>query len=99
MEAFVWIIAGGLLMSAIAMVGSLTILLKPATLERVLLPIVALAAGTLLGGAFFHIAASDLIPEIKAKGNLRSSGLHFGFFVAGLVLMFACAYGFHHFGL
>jgi len=45
-------------MSAIALVGGLTTLLQPATLERILLPIVALAAGTLLGGAFFH-----MIPE------------------------------------
>ena len=50
-----WIITGGLLMSAIALVGSVSILLKPATLERILLPLVALAAGTLLGGAFFHM--------------------------------------------
>jgi zinc and cadmium transporter len=53
-----WIIVGGLLMSAIALVGSLTVVLKPATLEKILLPLVALAAGTLLGGAFFH-----MIPE------------------------------------
>lgn len=53
-----WILGGGFLMSAIAMVGGLTILIKPATLERLLLPLVALAAGTLIGGAFFH-----MIPE------------------------------------
>ncbi|SDK65920.1 zinc and cadmium transporter [Billgrantia gudaonensis] len=45
-------------MSAIALVGGVTVLLKPATLDRLLLPFVALAAGTLLGGAFFH-----MIPE------------------------------------
>jgi zinc and cadmium transporter len=58
MVALVWIVVGGLLMSAIATVGGLTTLLPPATLERILLPIVALAAGTLLGGAFFH-----MVPE------------------------------------
>jgi zinc and cadmium transporter len=46
------------MMSAIAMVGGLTTVLPPAALERMLLPLVALAAGTLLGGAFFH-----MIPE------------------------------------
>lgn len=58
MIPLVWIVAGGLLMSAIAMVGAVTIILPSATLERILLPIVALAAGTLLGGAFFH-----MVPE------------------------------------
>jgi zinc and cadmium transporter len=58
MGSLVWIVVGGLLMSAIAMVGGITVILQSATLERVLLPIVALAAGTLLGGAFFH-----MIPE------------------------------------
>lgn len=42
-------------MSAIALVGSLTTLLKPDTLDRLLLPFVSLAAGTLLGGALFHM--------------------------------------------
>ncbi|MBN1504992.1 MAG: ZIP family metal transporter [Candidatus Eisenbacteria bacterium] len=42
-------------MSAIAMVGSVATVLQPATLERLLLPIVSLAAGSLLGGAFFHM--------------------------------------------
>jgi zinc and cadmium transporter len=58
MADLVWIILGGLLMSAIAMVGSVAILMKPAALEKLLLPLVALAAGTLLGGAFFH-----MVPE------------------------------------
>ena len=55
MEAFGWIFTGGLLMSAIALVGSLTLLLREATLERIVLPLVAFAAGSLLGGAFFHM--------------------------------------------
>ncbi|WP_299235235.1 hypothetical protein [uncultured Halomonas sp.] len=48
-------------MSAIALVGSVTVLLKPATLDRLLLPFVSLAAGTLIGGALFH-----MIPEGSA---------------------------------
>lgn len=58
MNTLAWILLGGLSMSAIAMVGGLTTVLPPAILERILLPMVALAAGTLLGGAFFH-----MIPE------------------------------------
>jgi zinc and cadmium transporter len=57
-----WIAVGGLLMSAIALVGGVTTLLRPATLDLMLLPMVALAAGTLLGGAFFH-----MIPQGSAE--------------------------------
>lgn len=49
---------GGFLMSAIALIGGLTTVLNPVTLDKWLLPFVSLAAGTLLGGAFFH-----MIPE------------------------------------
>jgi zinc and cadmium transporter len=55
MTSFSWILLSGLLMSAIALVGSLTLLLQPTTLERVVKPLVAFAAGSLLGGAFFHM--------------------------------------------
>lgn len=55
MIPLVWITLGGLLMSAIALVGSLTLVLPPSALERLTLPMVSLAAGTLLGGAFFHM--------------------------------------------
>lgn len=58
MDTVVWIITGGLLMSAIAMVGGVTTVLSPATLDRILLPLVSFAAGSLIGGAFFH-----MIPE------------------------------------
>ncbi|CAE6907715.1 ZIP Zinc transporter [Vibrio sp. B1FLJ16] len=57
-DNLIWIVIGGFLMSAIALVGSFTVVLNPATLDRLLLPFVSLAAGTLIGGAFFH-----MIPE------------------------------------
>ena len=50
-----WIIGSGLLMSAIALVGGVTLVLPERTLQRILLPLVAFAAGSLLGGAFFHM--------------------------------------------
>jgi zinc and cadmium transporter len=58
-----WIIGSGLLMSAIALVGSITLVLSQQTLQRILLPLVAFAAGSLLGGAFFH-----MIPAALAAG-------------------------------
>ncbi len=55
MSTLAWIVVGGILMSAIALVGGVTTVLRPGTLERVLLPLVSLSAGTLIGGAFFHM--------------------------------------------
>ena len=69
METLGFIVAGGLLMSAIAMVGGITVILQPETLERLLLPLVSLAAGTLLGGAFFH-----MVPEGTKALDLLSAG-------------------------
>lgn len=43
-------------------------------------------------GNFLYIAASDLVPEIKASTNLRAAGLSFGWFSAGLALMYAMAH-------
>jgi zinc and cadmium transporter len=60
MSVLFWIVGGGLLMSAIALVGSVTLVLPRATLQRILLPLVALAAGSLLGGAFFHMIPASL---------------------------------------
>lgn len=42
-------------MSLVAMVGGLTLLLAPRTLQRLLMPLLSLAAGSLLGGALFHM--------------------------------------------
>ena len=60
MSELSWILIGGLLMSLIAMVGSVTTMLPPSRLEQLLLPLVALAAGSLLGGAMFHMIPQGL---------------------------------------
>lgn len=49
------ILAFGFLMSLIAVIGGLLILLPESVLNRWLKPLVAFAAGSLLGGAFFHM--------------------------------------------
>jgi zinc and cadmium transporter len=82
MSTFLMVLVGGLLMAAIAMVGGLTTLLRPPALERLLLPLVSLAAGTLLGGAFFH-----MIPEgARALDALTAGVWIVGGFVAFLGL-------------
>jgi zinc and cadmium transporter len=50
-----WIVGTGLLMGPIALVGSVTLLLQERTFKRLLLPLVAFSAGSLLGGAFLHM--------------------------------------------
>ena len=68
MPTILWITTSGLLMSAIALVGSVTLFLSETTLKQLLLPLVALAAGTLLGGALFH-----MIPAaVERSGNQLS---------------------------
>ena len=60
-----WIVGSGVLMSAIALVGAVTIALEERTRERLILPLVAFSAGSLLGGAFLH-----MIPEaIERSGG------------------------------
>ncbi len=60
-----WIVGSGLLMSAIALVGSVTLVLSERTLKCILLPLVAFAAGSLLGGAFFHMLPASLASGMK----------------------------------
>ena len=60
-----WIVVAGLAMSVLALVGMVSVLMPAPTLTRILLPMVGLAAGWLLGGAFFH-----MMPEsVDALGN------------------------------
>lgn len=82
MSVLAWIVLGGVLMALVALVGSVTLILPEATMKRVLLPLVALAAGTLLGGAFFH-----MIPEaVDALGN---GAAVYAWIVGGFVTFFA----------
>lgn len=63
-----WIILTGLAMSALALVGSAALLMPDRLFTRVVTPLVALAAGALLGGALFH-----MLPEsIAVIGNQLS---------------------------
>jgi zinc and cadmium transporter len=57
---FLWILLGGVLMSAIALTGSMTLVLPEATLKKLLLPLVAFAAGSLIGGSLFHMIPASL---------------------------------------
>jgi zinc and cadmium transporter len=60
MTTLTWIIGSSLVMSAIALVGSITLILKAETLDRLILPLVSFAAGSLIGGAFFHMIPAGI---------------------------------------
>jgi zinc and cadmium transporter len=83
MNAFFWITTSGIAMALIALVGGFTLMLRPSTLNRILLPLVAFAAGSLIGGAFFH-----MIPAaVEQMGNvLAVYGWITGGFLTFLVL-------------
>lgn len=68
-------------MSAIALIGSVTLVLRDATLQRLLLPLVAFAAGSLIGGALFHMIPASL-GGMSASTSLR-------WVAVGFVLFFA----------
>jgi zinc and cadmium transporter len=64
-STLVWIVASGTLMSALALVGSLTLVVPERTFKKLVMPMVSLAAGSLLGGALFH-----MLPEsVDEIGN------------------------------
>lgn len=50
-----WIVAAGLGMSLLALTGAVTLALPPASFDAVVMPLVSLAAGSLVGGALFHL--------------------------------------------
>ena len=82
MSTLVLIVIFSIAMSAIALVGGITILVRPQTLERLLLPLVAFAAGSLIGGALFH-----MIPAaVQEMGN--GAGVYV-WITAGFVLFLA----------
>lgn len=88
METLAAILVFGLLMSLIALVGGVTLLMSERMLARALPLLVALAAGSLLGGALFHMlpaalerATTPLDPMIWAAAGfvaflLLEHGLH-----------------------
>ncbi|MBS3107782.1 ZIP family metal transporter [Candidatus Woesearchaeota archaeon] len=75
----IWlIILSTIIISLTSFVGIITLVLKRNLTERVIYFLVALSAGTLLGGAFIH-----LIPESLEIGNIA-----FGYVILGFIIFF-----------
>jgi zinc and cadmium transporter len=64
------LLVGSALMALLALVGGITLLLPRRLLQRLLLPLVALAAGSLLGGSLFHMIPEGFsaLPPRRAGG-------------------------------
>lgn len=69
-------------MSVVALVGSLTLLFPEKVLRAILRPLVAFAAGSLIGSALFHM----LPASVSAMGNATAV---YVWLAAGLLLFFA----------
>ncbi len=83
MSALIWIISSTFLVSLIAFVGILTLSLRERLLKRMVLLLVALSAGALMGGAFFH-----LIPESVAVCAVEELDMLFAYVIAGFSIFF-----------
>ncbi len=87
MDTFFWILLSTFLISLIAFTGVLVLFFKQKLMDRILLMLVALAAGALMGGAFLH-----LIPE--AVESYPASDL-FLYVLVGFCIFFLVEKVFH----
>jgi zinc and cadmium transporter len=77
MSVMITLLVSGCLMAVIALSGSLALLLPPRIVDKLLLPLVALAAGTLMGGALFHLFPASLMAGLTSMET--GIGLTVGF--------------------
>jgi len=75
----IYILIASFVISTVALIGFITLFLAKELLERVLIYLVSFAAGTLIGGALFH-----LLPE-----SLEEGGPVFIMVAVGIVTLFA----------
>jgi zinc and cadmium transporter len=68
MSVLIWIIFSTIAMSALSLVGFVTLLFKDKVLKKIIFPLVAFSAGALLGGALLH-----MIPEAIEEAGLSSA--------------------------
>ena len=68
MAALVWIVVAGVAMSGIALLGAVTFLLPERVQQRLVLPLVAFSAGSLLGSAFFHMLPAAVLAAGSGLG-------------------------------
>ena len=65
MSTLAYIVLGGIAMSVIALVGSVTLILREETLSKILLPLVSFAAGSLV-----KALSENRGPPRRARGRV-----------------------------
>mgnify|MGYP000265217993 CR=1 FL=1 len=73
------ILASSLLISLIAFVGVICLVMKDELIGKIVLILMSLSAGTLMGGAFFH-----LIPEVAKSSSVEN----FWWIIGGFALFY-----------
>lgn len=86
MSELIYIVIFGALVACIALTGSLIPLLPSETLKKLLLPLIAFAAGSLIGGALFHLIPSAI--QEMGNSDLVYIWLTVGFFLFFLMEQF-----------
>lgn len=79
LNSLAWILVGSVLMSLVALVGGITTVLPPKQLNALLMPLISLAAGSLLGGALFHMLPEGLEALGPRRGGLYIAAGFTGF--------------------
>jgi len=93
MDPLAWTLLATVAISLTAWVGALTLFLHEELLDRLLLGLVALAAGSLIGGAFLH-----LLPRAVADAGTDGTVPLFMALIAGFCLFYVLEgfLGWHH---
>jgi zinc and cadmium transporter len=81
-------VLASVVISAISLIGIITLFLNDKTLKSLLLLFVGLSAGALIGGAFLHI-----LPE--ALNKTQNAGTIFAYVIAGFTFFFLIEHGMH----
>jgi zinc and cadmium transporter len=61
MQTLIWILLSTIIISAISLVGMITLGLNEKSLKKLILFLVSLSAGALMGGAFLHLIPESLL--------------------------------------
>ena len=88
MSTLLWIILATLLISLIAFIGVFTLSLSDKLLNKILLGLVGLAAGTLIGGAFLHLIPEALHEMENWVGHEESHDMVMMMVIVGFVIFF-----------
>ena len=83
MNELIWIIGSTFCISLFSFIGILSLSLREKFLEKISLLLVALSAGALMGGAFFH-----MIPEAIQHYGVENIDFLFSYVIVGFVIFF-----------